>query len=167
MKETKKGQIDIISFVYVFIGVILIGIMVLYTLNNVVGKMSETLNSTSVEASNRMESIKTTFVSFWDKIIGVAYIINVVMMFVFAYGVVTSPIYALFYIISAIFTLIFAPYAIAPVETIFGLDTFTTEVSQLTITSFLLSKFGVLILGVIVVSGILMYIRAKNGGQYA
>jgi len=162
--QNKRAQFDIIGFIVVVVGLLILAPLLLKIVNSVTEKFSSAVNQTSPEASQRVDYIKGKFVGFWDYIIAIAYLINILMLFVFAVMVDAHPIFSLFYLLSAVFTLIFAPYVIAPIETIFGMEIFATEVSQLTITNFLLSKFGLTLLGIIVITGIIMYGKWRKGG---
>jgi len=166
LKIRKKGQIDIIGFIAVAVSILMVAIIVLKIVNSVTGNFSIAINQTSQEASSRVDYVHTSFVNFWDYLIAIAYLVNIVMLFVFAIMVDAHPIFSLFYLISAVFTLMFAPYVISPIETLFGMDIFSDEISQLTITSFLVSKFGIILLGIIIITGIIMYGKWKKGGAY-
>ena len=159
----RKSQIDIIGFVIVAVGILIMAPIILKMINTTIGNLATSLNQTSIEASQRVDYIKTTFVNFWDYIIALAYLVNILMLFIFAIMVDAHPIFSLFYLLSAVFTLMFAPYVISPIEKILGMNIFSNELSQLTITSFLVSKFGLILLGIIIITGIIMYGKWKQG----
>jgi hypothetical protein len=78
----------------------------------------------------------------------------------------SHPIFALFYVISAIITLMFAHNVVNPIQTIFGMDSFSEEVLKLPITDFLVMRFDLILLGVIVLTGIIMYGKWKSGSGF-
>jgi len=160
--QSKKGQMDIVNFIIVFLGLMVVGIIVLYIVTTTISKFGDAINTTSPLASTTMAGISTSFVNLWDYVIAIAFLINVVMLFVFAFLVDTHPIFSFLYLISAVFILIFAPYAVYPIKQIFEVDAFSDSVGNLPITSFLLSSFGVIVLAVIVISGIIMFAKPKR-----
>jgi len=162
----KKAQYDIIGFIVVVAGLLILAPIVLKIVNTSLSGFSSAVNATSSEASQRVDYIHGKFTGLWDYVIAIAYLVNILMLFVFAVMVDAHPIFSFFYLVSAVFTLAFAPYVVAPIETIFGMEIFQEEVSQLTITNFLLSKFGLILLGIIAISGIIMYGKWKRGGIY-
>ena len=66
--------------------------------------------------------------------------------------------------ISLIFTFMFSHYVVVPVTTILGMEQFTTEVTQLPIVNFLVLRFDLLLLGLAILTGIIMYSKFKGGG---
>jgi len=161
----KKGQAaGIIAFISVAIGLLIMAPFILKVANTTLGGFSSALNDTSQEASNRVDYIQDTFVGFWDWMIALAFFINIIMLFVFAFLVDSHPIFSLFYLISAVVTLMFANTFLAPVQAIFGETQLSDEVLQLPITGFIINSFDIILLAIIVLTGIIMYGKFKSGG---
>jgi len=160
----KRGQSDIIAFIPVVIGILIIAAPILLLANSILGEFATQINTTSEQAGAEVQNIHNTFISFWDYLIAIAFLVNVLMLFVFAFMVDSHPIFSLFYFISSIITLMFAEYVLAPVTVMFSMPSFATEVLQLPITGFIVNQFTLILLGVIVVTGIIMYGKFKGGG---
>jgi hypothetical protein len=60
----------------------------------------------------------------------------------------------------------FAHNVVYPIQTIFGMEDFSTEVLQLPITDFIIMRFDLILLGVIILTGIIMYGKWKSGSSY-
>jgi len=161
---SRRAQVDVIAFVGVVVALLILAPIMLKIVNQSIGGFATSLNSTSVQASAEVSKIHGTFTTMWDWLIALAFMINIIMLFVFAFLVESHPIFSLFYLISAVFTLIFAHYVVVPIETILGMSEFSTEVLQLPITGFIVQTWDIILLGVIIVTGIIMYGKLKSGG---
>jgi len=159
-----KGQADIVIFVGVIISLLILAPVMLKISNEIFDNFSDSINGTSTTAATEVKNIQTTFVTFWDWLIAIAFLVNVLLLFVFAFLVDTHPIFSIFYLMSAIITLMFSRYVLAPVTVIFGSDTFSTEVLQLPITNFIVTRFDIILLGIIILTGIIMYGKFRSGG---
>jgi len=160
----KSGQAGIITFLALMVGLFILAPVVLKISNSVLGGFSDALNDTSQEASQRIDYVHDTFVGFWDWVIAIAFFTNVIMLFVFAFMVDSHPIFALFYFISAAITLMFSNTILAPAQVIFGTEALSTEILQLPVTGFIVNAFNIILLGIIFVTGVIMYGKFRGGG---
>jgi len=160
----RKAQMDIYTFIVVVVALLILAPIMLKVVNSVLGGFSTAINSTSQVASENVDYIQTSFVTFWDWLIAIAFLVNIIMLFVYAFLTDTHPVFALFYLIGVVITLMFAHYVIVPIETIFGMSQFSTEVIQLPITGFILQTFDLILLGIIIVTGIITYGKFKGSG---
>ena len=159
-----KAQTDIIAFIVAIIAILILAPVMLKVVNTSLSSFSTAINQTSNVASERVTSVHNTFVSFWDWLIAIAFLVNVLMLFVFAFLVDTHPIFSLFYLISSVITISFSHYIITPISTILGMDAFSQEVLQLPITGFIVNWFDLILLGIIIVTGVIMYGKYSGGG---
>jgi len=165
-KLNKRAQIDVIAFIGVVVSLLILAPIMLKIVNESLDGFESAINSTSELAATEVDTIHNTFISFWDYLIGIAFLVNMIMLFVFAFLVDSHPIFSLFYLISAIITLMFAHYVVVPIQTIFGMDAFSTEVLQLPITEFLVTRFDLMLLGVIMLTGAIMYGKYRATGGF-
>jgi len=161
----KIGQASIVTFVVVVIGLLILAPVMLKIFNTTVGEVGDKLNETSTEAGAAMEKVENTFTTFWDYLIVIAFFVNVVMLLISAFMVDTHPVFLIMYIISVFVIMSFAPYTMQPVTKILGMDQFTTELGQIPMTSFVITNFNLILLGVIVLSGIVMYAKFRGKGS--
>jgi len=164
--KSKKAQSDIIFFIVAVVALLILAPIMLKVVNTSLDAFSESINNTSQVASSTVDDIHQDFVNFWDYLIAIAFLVNVILLFVFSFMVDSHPIFALFYFISAIIAMMFSHTVTAPISIIFGLDSFSAEVLQLSITDFIVSNFDMLLLGVIIVTGIIMYGKFKSSGDF-
>ena len=160
--NNKLAQASIVTFVVVVVGLLILAPIILKLFNSTVVELGDKFNETSPEAGAAMESIEDTFVTFWDYIIVIAFFVNVVLILVSAFMVDTHPIFLLMFIISSFVIMSFAPYTMEPVSQILGMDQFSTELGQIPMTAFVITNFNLILLGVIILSGIVMYSKFRG-----
>jgi len=160
-RKNKKGQSDVIYFIVAVVALLILAPIMLKVVNTSLGAFSTALNTTA-----NVDYVHTTFVNFWDWLIAIAFLVNVVLLFVFSFMVDSHPIFAVFYFISAIIAMMFSHTVVTPISTIFGMDAFSTEVLALPITDFIVSNFDLLLLGIIILTGIIMYGKFKSGESF-
>jgi len=162
----KKGQSDITTFIVVVIALLILAPIMLKVVNTSLGAFSTALNSTSPVASSNVTYIHNTFTSFWDWLIAIAFLVNIILLLVFSFLVDSHPIFALFYFISAIIIMMFSHTFVTPVAQILSMDTFSTEVLQLPIVGFIVNYFDILILGIIILTGVVMYGKWRSNSGF-
>jgi len=159
----KKAQYDIIAFIGVVVCLLILAPILFKIVNTSLSGFSTAINQTSPEASENVEMIKNTFITWIDYLIILAFLVNVILLFIFAFTVDTHPIFVIFYILAAAFIMMFAPYTIEPVKKIFGMSNFSEAVLHLPLTDFVVSRFSLIIFGIIIVAGIIMYAKFRGG----
>lgn len=160
----KKAQYDIIAWIASVVVLLILAPILFKVVNTSLTSFSTAINNTSPTAAASVDTIKGSFTGWLDYIIMIGFLMNIVLLFVFAFMVDTHPLFLVFYIISSVFTMIFAPYVIEPIKQIFGMAEFGTAVVNLPLTEFVVTRFSIILLGVIVVAGIIMYAKLKSGG---
>ncbi len=162
MGINKKGNADLVTWVVLIVSLLFLAPMMLMVVNKTLGGFSEVLEPINNESAQRVDYVHNTFVSFWDYLIAIAFLIATLMLFIFAFMVDSHPIFSLFYGITALLMLAFSHYVMIPIQTIMGMDKFGVEVTQLPIVDFLVTRFDLILLGVIIVAGIIMYGKFKS-----
>jgi len=163
--KNKKATLDLATLVVVIVGLLILAPVMLKIFNTTVGEVGDKLNESSTDAGAAMEKVENTFVTFWDYLIVIAFFVNVVMLLISAFMVDTHPVFLIMYIISAFVIMSFAPYTMEPVTQILGMPQFTTELGQLPMTSFVITNFNLILLGVIILSGLVLYAKFRGKGS--
>lgn len=163
--ENKKGQTDIITFIGVAVALLFLAPIMLKIVNESVGRFSTEINKTQPSASVAVDVVHNSFTSFWDYVITIAFFLFIVTLLITSFLVNTHPIFLIIYIITVMLVMMFSPYVVAPIEQIFGMDDFSTEVAQLPLTTFVLTKFNIILLSIIILSGIIMYAKYRGRGS--
>lgn len=160
-----RGQIDIgvVSFIAVVIVIIILAPILFNIVTTITGTVGDQINATDSTAGQAMYSIKEKFVSFWDIVIILLFGLNVVLLLISAFLAPTHPLFIVLYIIFAFITVVFAPNLIDVVQKVYTqYYTLQPEMStKLAMTEFLIDNFSLILLGVIVLSGVIMYARIR------
>lgn len=161
--KSKKAQMaeGIIAFVVVTLAVILLAPIILKIFNSVVAPLGNNVASMSPAANQSAMAISGKFNAMWDYVVIFAFTANILILLVSAFLVDIHPAFLVVYILTAVFSLIFAPSMFSAIDGIYDNSQFTTEVGQLTVTKFIFDNFGVILLAVIALSGIIMYAKFK------
>lgn len=161
----KKGQMDfpILYFVVTIIVLILIAPILLKVVKIPLAHFSSAVGNQTLEAGQRVDFISGTFVTWLDKVILIAFLTTIILLFLSAFLVDTHPVFLVFYVLLSFFTMLFAPTAITALEKVYYGGQFTEEVAYLPFTEFLLNNFGILLVAIMVVSGVIIYAKYKTG----
>ena len=77
----------------------------------------------------------------------------------------TSYLFFVLYILLGVFMFIFIPMIIDIVDTIYSNPTLVLEITQLTLVNFVRQYFGLIILGIYITSGIIIYAKPRILGS--
>lgn len=167
MKKTnKKGQfiIPLATFIFVVLGILVVSIILIRITNSVLTPFSSAINNVSAGAGDHVTYVQTSFTNFWDFVIVIAFLINVILLLVSAFLVDTHPLFVVLYILSCFFLLIFAPEMISAIDGIFDNAQFIDQIQYIPMTDFIRSNFSIVILGIMILSGVVMYAKVKMFG---
>lgn len=161
-----KGQLEhpIAVFTVVFIGLLIMAPIVLKVVNSTLTPISSVLGNMSAQSGQTVTTVKTSFITFWDYVIISAFMINVILLFISAFLVDTHPVFLVLYILFGMLIFIFAPMIMETVDNIYTSSQFTDEVNQIPMVDFLRTYFGVILLGIYFVSGIVIYAKIRGAG---
>ena len=167
----KKAQIDypIITFIVIVIMLVVFAPIMLKIFNDVVNPFGAKVGNISAVAGVNVAVVQTSFIAFWDWIIIIAFLIQVILLFVSAFFIDTSPVFVPLYILVCILMMIFAPDMIQILDNIYDSPQFLLETTQLPFTDFIRTNFATIILGLMVLSGVVIYGKIKyfsGGMQY-
>lgn len=163
MYRNKKGQLEypIITFIIVVIAIIFLGPFMLKIIKDVTTPFADAVGNQTDEAGQNVRFVRDTFVNFWDWVLIIAFLINIILLFISAFLVDTHPAFLILYILFAVFTMIFAPMILESVNQIYDSAEFVDEVAQIPMLDFLRTYFGLIIIGIIFISGVIMYGKYK------
>lgn len=159
----KKGQIDypILTFIVVIIGLLFIAPLVYKVVNTSLDNFANSINNVTEGAGDNVRFVETRFANTWDVIIIIAFIINVLLLFISAFLIDTHPVFIVLYLVFSIFTMMFAPTILDSVDAIYDSATFVNETANLPFMDFVRNYFGVIILGIMILTGIIIYAKFK------
>jgi len=157
----KRGQLDfpIITFLVVFITLLILAPIMLKVFNSVKSPVSAAFGNATggTIAQQNFDKVMNVGINFWDKIIVFALFAAFIIMIISAFLIDTNPFWVILYIFIAFMLVLFAPSIVGSLDGIYNSANFATEVSQLTFIGTLRDHFGVFLLGIIMLTGIIIY----------
>lgn len=173
MITNKKGQLDypIITFVIVVFSLMLLAPIMLKIFYSVQTPVSNSLgnltNHGGEQAQANFNSVMGTGINFWDKIILFAFILATILLIISAFLIDTSPVWIILYIFISFMLILFAPDIVGTLDNIYNSPTFAVESANLAFIGSLRDNFGTILVGIMVITGIIIYgkIAFTGGGR--
>jgi hypothetical protein len=164
--KNNKGQAQsIIIFFVLIVGIFIVSIIILRLTNSILTPFQNTIGNMSAPAGVAVGQVHAKFAQWWDYAIVILFFLNVILLFVSSFLVDIHPAFIILYIISIIFLFIFGNYALYALDSIWDMLGTTTETMQTPLQQFILNHFQIIMMGVIILSGILMYAKFKMFGN--
>jgi hypothetical protein len=175
----KRGQIlGIAAFVLIVFLLILVAPIILKVATSVLNPIA--VKFSQIDTTNKSADVVTytqnKITGTFDWIVMVLIIVNILVLLVSAFLVDINPAFVVIYIIGAFTLVITAPYTMVAAEKVYSMNTFndasTGVIKYLPMSEFVLNNFGVIIVGVIVLTGIIMFAKITRfnsqnaGGGY-
>ena len=161
-----KAQIGIISMIGVVIVLLFLAPIVINIVRTTTSEFSGAINSTDQNAAQTVDVITNRFVGLWDWVLILVFGLNVLLLLVSSFFIDTHPAFIIVYILLAFFTFAFAPNILDSVDKVYDSAHYAGDVAAyLPFMDWLRSNFGGVLLGVVVLSGIIMYAKFKYFGD--
>ena len=169
----KKSQAQsIVIFIFMMIALFIAGIIVLRLVNSVLSPLAVNLNQSQPAVSHTITALQTKYATFWDYALVLFFVFNVLLLFISAFMVDIHPAFIILYILSVFFLVIFGNSMLTVLDQIWLMMGTDLETAQTPMTQFIINNFTIVNLGIIVLSGIIMYSKFKlfsgrgAGGSY-
>lgn len=159
----KKGQLDypIITLIVIIFGLLLIAPFTLKIVLTVKENLGNSLGNMSTEAGDiakaNSDHVFNTFTNFYDQALIFVFFIALIVMFISSFLIDAHPIFVIIYIFICFMTIIFSPSIIHSLDVVYESSTMTAEVSHLGFLDTLRTYFGEFLVGIMVVTGIIIY----------
>ena len=160
----KKGQVldyPIATFVLMFIGLLVFAPIMLKIMGEILTPVSATLTTMSGEAGASVDLIQTSFTNFWDYVIVIGFVVTVLLLFMSAFFIDTHPVFIVIYIILSMIIIMFSSSFVQILDSIYDSPNFLAEVNNLGMSDFLRGHFEMVVLGIIILSGVVIYGKLK------
>lgn len=163
---SSKAQLDIpiVGFVVVAIGLIIFAPVMLKVFRGIQVPMSSALGNVSSEAQSSYDSVMSPLVNWWDKVVMFAFVVSIILLLVSAFLIDTHPFFVILYILTCLFTVLIAPSIMSAADSIYENANFVTAdaggfviTNNLPFMDFLRTNFGVVLLVIIFITGVIMY----------
>jgi len=157
--KSKKAQLDIpiLGFVVIVIGLIIFAPIMLKIFNSIKYPMSSAFTNVSVEAGAGFDKAISPLTNWWDKIIIFVFILSVLLLFISAFLIDTHPLFVVLYVLTCFFVVIFSNNIMKAADHIYDSSQFAEEANELSFMNFLRNNFFGVLLGIIIITGIIMY----------
>jgi hypothetical protein len=161
----KKAQLEnpIVTLVVVVAGILIIGLFMMKYVNVILTPFSTALGNVSATAGSNVTHIQNVFIGFWDWVLIIGFLTNVILLFISAFLVSVHPVFLVLYIIFGFAIFMFAPELMSIVDKFYSDPNFALEVSKLPMLDFLREYFGLIMLGIYFVSGVILFSRVLGG----
>jgi len=160
----KKAQsISIIVFFVLMVGIFITSIIVLRVTNSILTPFQNQIGNISAPAGAVVGEIHNNLYRWWDIFVMLLFFINVILLFVSAFLIDIHPAFVLVYVISIFFLFIMGNYALNLLDSVWNGMATSTENAQTPIQRFIINHFMFIMLGIVILSGIIMYAKFKLG----
>jgi len=165
MKNTikdKRGQLDnpILAFAVIAIMLLVfapIALKIFLNINTSFGNSLGNVSSGGNLAKTNFQAVTIPLITWWDKVVISAFVLSIILLFVSAFLIDAHPFFIVLYILLNAFLIIFTPNILQAVDNIYDSANFATEVAQLTFLDSLRNNFIPFLVGIIIVTGIIIY----------
>lgn len=158
----RRGQIDnpIIMFAVLVIGLLILAPVILKIFNSINDNMTPALaNLTNggAVASENFGHVMNIGIGMWDKVVMFMFFFLVIILFVSAFMVDSHPFFVILYIITNLLLILFAPSMIQAIDKLYDSPNFAVESSSLVFLDWIRTYYGEILVGMMVVTGIIIY----------
>jgi len=162
-----RGQFAIVSFVGIFIVLLVLAPILLNIVTTLTGGFQDNIENIDANAGSKMDASVSKFTAWWDYIIVFVFTINILLLLITSFFIDTHPVFVLLYVFVGFLLFVFAPYVADMAYKIWDTPRYITDgtINNLSITSYLLDNFAIVLLMVFVLSGIIMYAKIKYFGN--
>lgn len=168
----KKGQAEsIIVFFFLAVAILIASIIVLRITNSILTPLGSAIGNYSAPAGAAVVAVHNSFTTTWDYFIILLLALNILTLLISSFMVDVHPAFAIVYIIAFGSLLIFGNFALGALDKVwYYTGRASIEGTQTTLQQFVINNFQIIMLGIILLSGILMYAKFKyfsqQGGNY-
>jgi len=167
-----KGQLVGVAFFIMLVAMMIIVAPIIlkvgFTILDTTSAQLSTIDSTNVSSDN-VNFVKNKIVGTFDWTIMILVIINMLVLLVTAFLIDIHPAFLVIYIIGAFVMVITLPYTMAVAENIYGSTQFSVGsdnvVQYIPMTEFMLNNFGTIMVGILILSGIIMYAKFRSSSR--
>lgn len=159
----KRAQLDnpIIIFVALVFGLMIFAPIMLKIFISIDTGVGNSLGNLSgqqgVIAKQNFDAVTTPLITFWDKVITMAFVLVVILLFVSAFFVDAHPFFLILYILLNFFVILMVPNLETALSHIYDSPTFVTETAQLVFLDSLRTNLTLFTVGIMVLAGIVIY----------
>lgn len=158
-----KAQLDypIITWIVIVFGLLILAPVMLKVFNSFHDTMGSQLGNLTGQqgaiAQRNFDAVIVPTINFWDKLIIASFVLATLLLFISAFLIDTSPVWVVLYVLISFFVILFAPDMVASLDNLYNNAAFVTETNSLTFLNSLRANFAVYLVGIMVMTGIIIY----------
>lgn len=160
-----KAQAEIITFAILAIVIIIIAPIMMTIFRESIGGFTTGLNAVSNSSAKEVAKMGNVFTSMYDIVVISVFLVALIMLIITSFLIEVHPIFIIFYILTAIFSMIFIPTLLQPAESIWEADVISAYTIHFPMTQFILDNYSAIMLVVIVLTGIIIYAKIRGQNQ--
>lgn len=158
----KKAQFDypIITFFVLVFGLLLIAPFILKIFISIKTPVSAQLGNVTMGgqiAQANFNSVMDVAINFWDKVIISAFFLSIILLVISSIFIDASPFFIILYIFISFMLVLFSGNIIDSLDAIYSSPQFATEVTYLAFMDSIRLNFGVFLVGIMVLTGIIIF----------
>lgn len=158
----KKAQFDypIITFFVLVFGLLLLAPFILKIFISIQTPISAQLGNVTnggEVAQTNFNSVLNVAINFWDKVIISAFFLSIILLVISSIFIDASPFFIILYIFISFMLVLFSGNIIDSLDAIYSSSQFATEVTYLSFMNSIRLNFGVFLVGIIVLTGIIIF----------
>lgn len=167
--KNKRGQIESIFYFFAIVFIIfLTAPLFLKISTDMLSHVEAVGGNISSTAGGDVKYLKTSMNNLWDEMIVLLFFGNIMLLLVSAFLVDVHPLFVILYIIGLVMLFVFAMPIWDVLNQIYSGtgagSVLSTQTNQMALTKFIIDYFGIILLGVVILSGIIMYAKFKFFG---
>ena len=159
-KRKKKGAFSPAIFVTLAVVIFIMAPVMIKVIVSSTTGLYNAVNQSDPYAIEPAQTAVDKVVGFIDYIIIIGLVLNIILLFLSAYFIDTSPIFLLLYILSAFVFVLLLPNLLNVVDTVYA--QFATEATELPLVNFLRTNMMAFVLVIIFLTGVIMYAKFRS-----
>lgn len=161
-----KGQVEsILIFFGICVAILIASIIVMRVTNEILTPFQSQIGNMSSTAGTAVGDVHTKFNQWWDYFIVMLLVVNVAILLVSAFLVDIHPAFIILYIIAIVFMFVFGNYALYALDNIWDIIGTPVETANSPLQQFIINNFQLIMLGIVILSGVVMYAKFKFWGN--
>lgn len=169
IKDNKKSQtLSIIAFFAIMLGIFVIAFILMSFVNTILDPFQSNVGNVSSVAGQTVGNVTGAFNKWWDYAVIFLFFLNVIILLVSSFLVDIHPAYLIIYIIAVVILFTFSGDIVGSLSGLWEDDPsnpFQNAVAHMPLTSWILNHFTFVTLGIVVLSGVIMYAKFNWGGS--
>jgi len=157
--RNKKAEFAPAAFFAILVVLLVLAPIILKVVNSSTDGLFSAMNNSAPEAVIEGQFAVQSVTNLFDYLVVIGILVAVILLFVSAFFIDTHPVFIIMYIIAAFVLILLAPSISGAIDDIYG--KFGTETGQLPLTSFIQNNLVTFLLGILILSGIIMYAKFR------